>query len=116
MLGGPVDASGSVGSSSVLTLAGFEKPVPLDALAIHDHAPIFAAGSRKQVVRIADFKSERGAAAGNTVSSLKYHKGFMGRRLDPVTSLVFHPHQLLLAVGEMGPDVPLFQAQPPVTR
>lgn len=112
MLGGALD---TISTSAVTHIAGFEKPVLLDALAIHDHAPIFAAGSRKQVVRVADFKNERGTP-GNTISTLKYHKGFMGQRLSPVTALTFHPHQLMLAVGTLGPDVPIYSAQPSAVR
>lgn len=68
----------------VQSVAAFEKNVPLDAFTVHEYAPLYASGSRKQVVRIGD-------VTGATVSTLKYHKGFMGHRIGPVTSLTFHP-------------------------
>jgi len=133
-----------------LSLAAFDKNMPLDALAVHDHTPLIAAGSRKQVVRIADYRTPsetkldhhhhrhdrqsslshthggyghghgHGSSpttinVGTTVSTLKYHKGFMGHRIGPVTSVTFHPHKLLLAVGALNPLVSIMAAFPPAT-
>jgi len=67
-------------SSVVRSMAAFDKAgLPLDALAVHEHAPLFAAGSRKQVVRIADFRSSPGgpgtltAPPGATATSRDAH-------------------------------------------
>jgi WD40 repeat protein len=61
-------SASALNSSVVRSMAAFDKAgLPLDALAVHEHAPLFAAGSRKQVVRIADFKSSPGGAG--TVSA-----------------------------------------------
>lgn len=93
-------------SGPTSSFAGFEKSVSMDALAIHNHAPLIAAGSQKQVVRIADF-------TGSHVSTLKYHKGFMGHRIGPVSSLAFHPHKLMLAVGSTNPFISVLAVLPP---
>lgn len=121
----------------VKSLFAFDKPgIALDALCVHDHAPLFASGSRKQVVRVADFKGGGGGTTisvgpdgivgekfpvapsvplhnGASVSTLKYHKGFMGHRIGPVTALAFHPHKLMMAVGALNPLVSILTAYPP---
>jgi regulator-associated protein of mTOR len=87
-------------------LTAFAKPgIPLDSLIAHDYAPIFASGSRKQLIRLCDFNN-------NPVAELKYHKGFMGHRIGPVTSLAFHPHKLLLAAGALNPYISILAATP----
>jgi hypothetical protein len=54
----PTYSATSSTSSQIRSLVAFDRPLtPLDAFAVHEHAPLFAAGSRKQVVRIADFKT-----------------------------------------------------------
>lgn len=144
MLGSRLGSSLGIGvqhqpASVVKCLFAFERPgIALDALAVHNHAPLVASGSRKQVVRVADFKGGGGGTTisvgpdgivgekfpvapsvplhnGAAVSTLKYHKGFMGHRIGPVTALAFHPHKLILAVGAMNPLVSIMAAFPPST-
>jgi len=33
--------------------------------------------------------------SGETLSTVKYHEGFMGQRIAPVTCIAFHPIQVL---------------------
>jgi len=34
--------------------------------------------------------------SGDTLSTVKYHEGFMGQRIAPVTCIAFHPIQVAL--------------------
>jgi regulator-associated protein of mTOR len=64
----------------------------MNALAVHDHAPLISSGSHRQFFKIFDME-------GNTLNVIKYHEGFLGQRIGPVTSLAFHPNRLLLVSG-----------------
>ncbi len=70
----------------------------LDAMAAHDYAPLLATGSKSEVIKLFDL-------SGKLLKTVKYHKGFMGHRIGPVTSLAFHPNQLYLAAGALNPIV-----------
>jgi WD40 repeat protein len=66
---------------------------PLTAMAVHQSAPILASGSHTQFIKILTF-------GGDQLGSLiKYHDGFMGQRIGPVSCLAFHPSKMLLAAG-----------------
>lgn len=65
---------------------------PMTALAVHDYAPILASGSNNQFVKVFN-------TAGETLSMIYYHDGFLGSRIGPVSCLSFHPHKLCLAAG-----------------
>jgi len=52
-------------------------------------------------------------SAGSVVNVVKYHKGFMGHRIGPVTCLGFHPNRLMLAVGAQNAFISLLAAVPP---
>ena len=65
---------------------------PMTSLVLHDFAPLLATGTRRQAVRV--FTN-----SGQPVTDIRYHDGFLGQRIGPVSSLAFHPHRLLLAVG-----------------
>ena len=64
----------------------------LSALSLHDYCPIFAVGSESQQLKT--FHTD-----GTMLSHVRYHEGFLGQRIAPVTSLAFHPNRLLLSVG-----------------
>jgi regulator-associated protein of mTOR len=65
---------------------------PMTSLALHDFAPLLATGTRKQLVRV--FTN-----SGDPLTEIRYHAGFLGQRIGPVSCLAFHPHRLFLAVG-----------------
>jgi hypothetical protein len=65
---------------------------PMTSLAVHDFAPLFATGSTKQQVRY--FTS-----SGESVGESRYHEGFLGQRIGPVSCMAFDPHAIRLGVG-----------------
>ncbi len=46
---------------------------------------------------------------GQILSTIRYHDGFLGQRIGPVSALAFHPHQMLLAAGSTDSIISLFQ-------
>lgn len=53
---------------------------------------IYNRGSVNQVIGVHH-------ASGSSVNVIKYHEGFMGQRIAPVSCLAFHPRRVLLAAG-----------------
>ena len=37
--------------------------------------------------------------SGDTLSQIKYHVGFMGQRIAPVTCLAFHPYKVCITIN-----------------
>ncbi|KAG0712344.1 Regulatory-associated protein of mTOR [Chionoecetes opilio] len=64
----------------------------MTAMAMHANAHLFATGSVEQVIGVHH-------ASGSCVNTIKYHEGFMGTRIAPVSCLAFHPRRVLLAAG-----------------
>ena len=64
----------------------------MTALAVHDHAPVLASGSHNQFIKVFGMD-------GNTLSTIRYHDGFLGQRIGPVSCLTFHPYRMFLAAG-----------------
>ena len=64
----------------------------LTALDTHHFAPVFATGSRNQTIKV--FGHD-----GHTISMIRFHDGFLGRRVSPVSCLTFHPTKLIFAAG-----------------
>ena len=75
---------------STKTIAAFKQK--MTTLAVHDYAPLIAAGSEDQCLRIFADGSEM-------LKDIRYHDGFMGRRIGSVASVAFHPHALFVAAG-----------------
>jgi len=73
----------------------------LDAMAGHHYAPIIAAGSHKSIIEVVDTN-------GVQVDALRYHIGFLGQRIGPISTLAFHQHKLLLAAGAMDSFISIF--------
>mmetsp|Transcript_3259 Transcript_3259/g.5075 ORF Transcript_3259/g.5075 Transcript_3259/m.5075 type:complete len:1600 (-) Transcript_3259:102-4901(-) len=65
---------------------------PLTALSVHNCAPIMATGSQAQFIKILTL-------AGDQLGMIRYHDGFMGNRIGPVSCLAFHPVRMLMAAG-----------------
>lgn len=74
---------------------------PLTAMALHNCAPIIATGSHKQFIKILTF-------AGEQLSMIRYHDGFLGQRIAPVSCLAFHPHKMLLAAGSTDQIIAIY--------
>ncbi|GAB6021043.1 hypothetical protein CHUAL_003678 [Chamberlinius hualienensis] len=64
----------------------------MTAMVIHPAADIFACGSVSQFITVYSYH-------GENLSLIKYHDGFMGQRIGPVSCLAFHPHKVNLAAG-----------------
>nr|XP_053641674.1 regulatory-associated protein of mTOR-like isoform X1 [Cherax quadricarinatus] len=64
----------------------------MTSMATHANAHLFATGSVNQVIGVHH-------ASGSSVNVIKYHEGFMGTRIAPVSCLAFHPRRVLLAAG-----------------
>jgi regulator-associated protein of mTOR len=77
---------------------------PLTSLTVHNCAPIMAAGSHAQFIKILTLSGEQ---LGNVI---KYYDGFLGQRIGPVSSLAFHPHKLLLGASSTDGIVSIYHA------
>lgn len=64
----------------------------MQALCAHDQTPIIATGSTDQRIRVMNYKGEE-------ISLIRYHEGFLGQRISPVTCLSFHSCHNLLGAG-----------------
>lgn len=60
-----------------------DKTSLLSAFAVHDYSAICASGSPKPFIEIFDH-------AGTTMDTIRYHVGFLGQRIGPITTLAFH--------------------------
>ncbi|DBA03474.1 TPA: hypothetical protein N0F65_002882 [Lagenidium giganteum] len=76
---------------------------PMTALAVHDYAPIFASGSHNQFIKV--FRSD-----GEQLALIRYHEGFLGERIGPVSCLAFHPHRLFLAAGATDSVIAIYSS------
>lgn len=75
---------------------------PLTALALHNNAPIMATGSHAQFIKILTLGGDQ---LGGII---KYHDGFLGQRIGPVSCLAFHPVKLMLAAGATDSIVSIY--------
>jgi regulator-associated protein of mTOR len=78
---------------------------PMTALTVHDFAPLIATGSRRQQARV--FTN-----SGDPIADIRYHDGFVGQRIGPVSSVAFHPHRLYMAVGALDSIVSVHHGLP----
>ncbi|XP_020291270.1 regulatory-associated protein of mTOR isoform X2 [Pseudomyrmex gracilis] len=62
------------------------------ALTVHERADIFACGTTNHCISIFNI-------AGQHLNTIKFHEGFMGTRLSPVSCLSFHPYRVNMAAG-----------------
>lgn len=74
----------------------------LTALTVHNSAPIMATGSNAQFIKIITFGGDQ---LGNII---KYHDGFLGQRIGPVSCLSFHPYKTMLAAGATDSIVSIY--------
>ncbi|CAI5732884.1 unnamed protein product [Peronospora destructor] len=87
--------------SSVKSLEAHRSP--MTALAVHDYVPIFASGSHNQFIKV--FRSD-----GEQLALIRYHEGFLGERIGPISCLAFHPHRLFLAAGATDSVVAVYSS------
>lgn len=91
-------------SKSVKTIIGHAQPL-LTAFSVHDRVPLLAVGSQDQRIRVMNFN-------GDEISLIRYHDGFLGQRIGPVSALCFHPYKLMLAAGATDSIVSIYAADP----
>ena len=60
---------------------------PLTTMDVHPHAGILAVGSSQQFIGVL-------SQTGGVLSTIKYHEGFMGHRIGPVSCMAFHPYKV----------------------
>jgi regulator-associated protein of mTOR len=66
---------------------------------------LFFSGSVNQYITIYDI-------GGSALNTIKYHEGFMGPRIGPVSCLAFHPHRVCLAAGSMDSSISVYSIDP----
>lgn len=59
----------------------------LTAFDIHPLAGLYAGGSAQQCISVM-------APNGAMLNTIKYHEGFMGQRIGPISCLAFHPQSV----------------------
>eukprot|EP00252_Welwitschia_mirabilis_P005146 TRINITY_DN15582_c0_g2_i1.p1 TRINITY_DN15582_c0_g2~~TRINITY_DN15582_c0_g2_i1.p1 ORF type:complete len:1293 (+),score=268.23 TRINITY_DN15582_c0_g2_i1:213-3881(+) len=79
------------------------------ALAVHRHAPVIACGSAKQHIKVF-------STTGEPLSAIRYHNSFLVQKIGPVTSLAFHPYNILLAAGATDSMVSIYSGENIQTR
>eukprot|EP00467_Chlorarachnion_reptans_P026385 CAMPEP_0114531780 /NCGR_PEP_ID=MMETSP0109-20121206/26257_1 /TAXON_ID=29199 /ORGANISM="Chlorarachnion reptans, Strain CCCM449" /LENGTH=640 /DNA_ID=CAMNT_0001714685 /DNA_START=230 /DNA_END=2149 /DNA_ORIENTATION=+ len=63
------------------------------SFAVHHFAPLCAVGSRGKEIQLVNIQT------GAALDRIKYHMGFLEHRIGAVSSLAFHPSDILLAAG-----------------
>jgi len=87
--------------SSVRTFTADKKGEQvLTALAVHDYAPIIAMG-QEQRIKVMNF-------SGESSVFIRYHDGFLGQRIGPISSLCFHPFRVMLGAGATDSIVSIY--------
>ncbi|XP_045497811.1 regulatory-associated protein of mTOR [Colias croceus] len=79
-------------------------PGPLAALDVHPRAPLLACGSVNQCISIYDLR-------GAHLNTIKFHEGFMGARIGPVSCLTFHPLRCAMGVGSKDSTVSVYVSE-----
>lgn len=70
-------------------------------MAVHNFCPIIATGSHAQFIKLLSL-------AGEQLGMVRYHEGFLGQRIGPISCLAFHPYKTLLAAGSSDSIVSIY--------
>ncbi|CAB3223509.1 unnamed protein product [Arctia plantaginis] len=79
-------------------------PAPLAAIDVHPLCNLIACGSVNQSISIYDLK-------GTLLNTIKFHEGFMGARIGPVSCLTFHPLRCAMGVGSKDSSVSVYVSE-----
>ncbi|XP_047024257.1 regulatory-associated protein of mTOR [Helicoverpa zea] len=79
-------------------------PAPLAAIDVHPLCNLVACGSVNQSISIFDLQ-------GNLLNTIKFHEGFMGARIGPVSCLTFHPLRCAMGVGSKDSTVSVYVSE-----
>ncbi|KXJ28610.1 Regulatory-associated protein of mTOR [Exaiptasia diaphana] len=82
----------------------FETLANMTAFEVHHQAKVIASGSANQMIRVYDLD-------GNYRSVIRYHDGFMGQRIGPITCMAFHPHRVNLAAGSTDAFISIYSSE-----
>lgn len=47
---------------------------------------------------------------GTEVSLIRYHNGFLGQRIGPISALQFHPYRVILGAGATDSIISVYEA------
>eukprot|EP01119_Soliformovum_irregulare_P024456 TRINITY_DN876_c0_g1_i1.p1 TRINITY_DN876_c0_g1~~TRINITY_DN876_c0_g1_i1.p1 ORF type:complete len:1236 (+),score=415.18 TRINITY_DN876_c0_g1_i1:59-3766(+) len=78
-------------NQSIRTIPVYNKGV-MTSFDVHDWVPVISCGSQNQKIKVVNMD-------GEDISLIRYHDGFLGQRVGPITSVAFHPYRLLMAAG-----------------
>ncbi|KAG1674177.1 Regulatory-associated protein of mTOR [Nymphon striatum] len=76
----------------------------MTAMSVHPNADIIACGSVNQFIGVYNSR-------GETLNVIKYHDGFMGQRIGPVSCLDFHEHKIGLIAGSTDSFISLYSSE-----
>jgi len=76
----------------------------MSCIDLYDKAEIIAVGSADQKIKFYNFK-------GNVLNSIRFHDGFLGQRMGPISCVNFNQYKPLLAVGATDSYVSIFASQ-----
>jgi regulator-associated protein of mTOR len=65
---------------------------------------LYPSGSQDQRIKV--FNQN-----GDELSLIRYHDGFLGQRIGPVSALNFHPYHILLAAGATDSLVSIYAGE-----
>lgn len=74
------------------------------AFEVHQQAKVFATGSASQMIKVYNLD-------GGNLSTIRYHDGFMGQRIGPISCLEFHPHRVHLAAGSTDSFISIYSTE-----
>ena len=63
----------------------------MTALDVHPQSELLSVGSANQIIKVFTLN-------GDNISTIRYHDGFMGQRIGPISCLAFHPYWVSLTV------------------
>jgi regulator-associated protein of mTOR len=67
---------------------------------------VVACGSQNQRIKLMSLQ-------GKEISTIRYHDGFLGQRIGPVSALAFHPRSAVMAAGATDSIISIYSG---VTR
>lgn len=74
------------------------------AFEVHQQAKVFATGSASQMIKVYNLD-------GGNLGTIRYHDGFMGQRIGPISCLEFHPHRVHLAAGSTDSFISIYSTE-----
>ncbi|XP_044734524.1 regulatory-associated protein of mTOR [Chrysoperla carnea] len=77
----------------------------MTAMSVHKTADTFSCGSVNQHIGVYRL-------TGEIMNVIRFHEGFMGPRIGPVSCLTYHPHRVALAAGSMDSSVSVYSIEP----